>query len=258
MAEVTRVREIDVNADLGEGFDDAAILPSLSSCSVACGAHAGDATTMRATLAAARREGVACGAHPGYPDRAGFGRKELPMTLAEMAESVLEQVGMLSRIAREEGIAIGHVKPHGALYHVCHRRRDAARAVTEAVALRHPRLAIVGMPGSILLDEAERAGLRTVAEGFADRLYLEDGSLAPRGSAGAVHASPERAAAQALSIARDGTVVAASGVALAIAARTICIHGDSPGAPEIARAVRAKLESAGVAIRPFSASRAHS
>ncbi|HET7453399.1 MAG TPA: 5-oxoprolinase subunit PxpA [Thermoanaerobaculia bacterium] len=258
MAGVTRVREIDLNADLGEGFDDAAILPYLSSCSIACGAHAGDAATMRSTLVAAHRRGVACGAHPGYPDRAGFGRRELPMTLSEIAESVLEQIGMLSRVAREEGVPVGHVKPHGALYHVCHRRRDAARAVAEAVAHRHPRLAVIGMPGSILLDEAERAGLRTVAEGFADRLYLEDGTLAPRGSAGAVHGSPARAAEQALTIARDETVVAATGAELALPARTICIHGDSPGAVEIARAVREKLASAGVEVRPFSAQRAPS
>jgi UPF0271 protein len=247
-----RGREIDVNADLGEGFDDGAILPFLSSCSIACGAHAGDAATMRAILAAAARQGVACGAHPGYPDRPSFGRRELPMTLAELAASVLEQLEALARAARAEGVALGHVKPHGALYHVCHRRRDAARALAEAIARRHPRLAIVGMPGSILLDEAERAGLRSVAEGFADRLYLEDGTLAPRGSAGAVHASPERAAEQALSIARDQAVVAASGVSLPVPAKTICLHGDSPGAPAIARAVRTRLEESGIALRPFT------
>ena len=256
MSFAARPREIDVNADLGEGFDDAAILPFLSSCSIACGGHAGDAETMRATLAAAARHGVACGAHPGYPDRASFGRRELPMTLAELAASVLEQIDALARAARAEGVALGHVKPHGALYHVCHRRRDAARAVAEAIARRHPRLAVVAMPGSILLDESVRAGLRSVAEGFADRLYLEDGTLAPRGSAGAVHASPERAAEQALSIARDQAVIAASGVALPVPARTICLHGDSPGAVEIARAVRQKLEEGGFALRPFT-SRPH-
>jgi UPF0271 protein len=207
---------------------------------------------MRATLAAAARQGVACGAHPGYPDRPSFGRRELPMTLAELAASVLEQLEALAGAARAEGVALGHVKPHGALYHVCHRRRDAARALAEAIARRHPRLAIVGMPGSILLEEAERAGLRSVAEGFADRLYLEDGTLAPRGSAGAVHASPERAAEQALSIARDQTVVAASGVSLLVPAKTICLHGDSPGAPAIARAVRTRLEESGIELRPFT------
>ena len=250
MAGVKRA-EIDLNADLGEGFDDAAILPFLSSCSIACGGHAGDAATMRATLSAAGRLGVACGAHPGYPDRESFGRRELPLTLGEIAGTVLEQIEALVAAARAARVPIGHVKPHGALYHVCHRRRDTARALADAVARRHPRLAIVGMPGSILLEEAERAGLRAVAEAFADRLYLEDGTLAPRGTAGAVHASPEAAAEQALSIARDRTVTASSGAVLPVEARTICLHGDSPGAVAIARAVRGRLEAAGIEIRPF-------
>jgi UPF0271 protein len=253
MAGVKRAPEIDLNADLGEGFDDAAILPYLSSCSIACGGHAGDAATMRATLSAAARHGVACGAHPGYPDRASFGRRELPMTLGEIAETVVEQLEALALVARAAGVALGHVKPHGALYHVCHRRRDTARAVAEAIARRHPRLALLGMPGSILLEEARRAGIPSVAEAFADRLYLEDGTLAPRGTAGAVHASAERAAAQALSIARDRSVVSASGVPVSVEARTICLHGDSPGAVEIARAVRTGLESVGIEIRSFAA-----
>ena len=251
MAHPMRGGEIDLNADLGEGFDDDAILPFLSSCNIACGAHAGDAKTMARTLESANRLGVACGAHPGYPDRPSFGRKELPMTLSEIAASVLEQIEALAAAARRSKTALSHVKPHGALYHVCHRRRDTARALAEAVAHRHPRLALVGMPGSILLEEGERAGLRTVAEAFADRLYLEDGSLAPRGTAGAVHDSSERAAAQALEIARDREVIASTGAKLPVEARTICIHGDSPGAAAIARAVREKLEGAGIEIRSF-------
>jgi len=243
--------EIDLNADLGEGFDDEAILPFLSSCNVACGAHAGDGKTMTRTLEAAHRLGVACGAHPGYPDRASFGRRELPMTLSEISESVLDQIETLAGAGRRCGARLSHVKPHGALYHVCHRRRDTARALAEAVAHRHPRLVLVGMPGSILLEEGERAGLRTVAEAFADRLYLEDGTLAPRGTSGAVHDSPERAAQQALEIARDREVTCATGARLAIEARTICVHGDSPGAVAIARAARERLEKAGIEIRSF-------
>jgi UPF0271 protein len=244
--------EIDLNADLGEGFDDEQILPFLSSCNVACGAHAGDAGTMTRTLEAAQRLGVACGAHPGYPDRESFGRRELPMTLAEITASVVEQLETLSAAARRsKAPALSHVKPHGALYHVCHRRRDTARALAEAVAQRHPRLVLVGMPGSILLEEGERAGLRTVAEAFADRLYLEDGSLAPRGSAGAVHETPERAADQALEIAREHEVTCSTGARLPLDARTICLHGDSPGAVAIARAVRRKLEQAGIEVRSF-------
>ena len=173
------------------------------------------------------------------------------MTLAELADSVVEQIETLSAAARRTKTALSHVKPHGALYHVCHRRRDTARALAEAVARRHPRLVLVGMPGSILLEEGERAGLRTVAEAFADRLYLEDGSLAPRGTAGAVHDSPGRAASQALEIARDREVTSSTGVRLPVEARTICLHGDSPGAASIARAVRTKLEEAGIEIRSF-------
>jgi len=251
VAQAHRGGEIDLNADLGEGYDDGEILPFLSSCNIACGAHAGDAATMTRTLEAASRLGVACGAHPGYPDRASFGRKELPMTLAELADSVVEQIETLSAAARRSKAVLSHVKPHGALYHVCHRRRDTARALAEAVARRHPRLVLVGMPGSILLEEGERAGLRTVAEAFADRLYLEDGSLAPRGTAGAVHDAPERAASQALEIARDREVTSSTGARLPVDARTICIHGDSPGAASIGRAVRKKLEDAGIEIRSF-------
>lgn len=248
--------EIDLNADLGEGFDDEAILPFLSSCSIACGGHAGDPRTMAETLAAARRFGVACGAHPGYPDRDSFGRRELPMTLAELSASVLGQVETLFDMSRRAGVTVGHVKPHGALYHVCNRRRDTARAVSEAVARRHPSLSLVGMAGSILLEEAERAGLRAVPEAFADRLYLEDGTLAPRESAGAVHESPERAARQALELVRERGVTSANGVRLSIDARTICLHGDTPGAVEIARSVRTRLESQAVEIKSF-AGRAH-
>lgn len=244
--------EIDLNADLGEGFDDAAILPYLSSCSIACGGHAGDARTMAATLAAARPLGVACGAHPGYPDRASFGRRELPMTLAEISASVLEQVDALFLAARKSAATIGHVKPHGALYHACNRRRDTARALAEAIARRHPSLAIVGMAGSILLEEAERAGLRSVAEAFADRLYLEDGTLAPRGTSGAVHESADKAAAQAVDIVRERRVISASGVPLPVDARTICLHGDTPGAVGIAKAVRERLLSASVEIKSFA------
>lgn len=244
--------ETDLNADLGEGFDDEAILPFLSSCSIACGGHAGDLRTMAVTLAAAARLGVACGAHPGYPDRSSFGRRELPMTLAEISASVIEQLETLLAAARRAGAALTHVKPHGALYHVCNRRRDTARAFAESVARRHSSLALVGMAGSILLEEGERAGLRTVAEAFADRSYLEDGTLAPRGTAGAVHDSPKQAAAQALEIVRERSVTTASGVRLPIDSRTICLHGDTPGAVDIARAVRTALESAGIEIRSFT------
>lgn len=239
---------VDLNADVGEGFDDERLLPFLTSCSIACGAHAGDAGTMRATLEAARRAGVSCGAHPGYPDPKNFGRIEVPMTLEEIADTVGAQVAALQAAARPLGVKISHVKPHGALYHACARRSDVARAVAQAVAKRDRDAVLVGFAGSALLVEGARAGLRVAGEGFADRRYLADGNLAPRSLAGSVLRSPEEAADQALSIVRDGLVLAPDGTRLKIEAQTICLHGDTPGAVEIAAAVRRKLEGSGVAL----------
>jgi UPF0271 protein len=241
--------EIDLNADLGEGFEDEAILPYVTSCNVACGGHAGDARTMEATLRAARRRGVACGAHPGYPDREGFGRRDIPMTLAELAASLKEQIGALGAAAQRTGVSLDHVKPHGALYHACSRRRDIARTVAETVAGAGLGMTLVGFAGSVLLEEGARAGLNTAGEAFADRRYLADGSLAPRGDAAAFVGSPEAAGRQALSIARDGAVLAADGSRLAIDARTICLHGDTPGAVANARAIREALERGGVGVK---------
>ena len=243
---------MDLNADLGEGFDDVAILPFLSSCNVACGGHAGDAATMRATLTAAKRLGVSCGAHPGFPDRKNFGRREMPLTLAELGATIGEQLDALSAAAREADVGLTHVKPHGALYHCANRRSDMARRFLETVARRQPAWIVVGQAGSLLLEEGRRMGLRVAAEGFADRMYLEDGSLAPRGVAGAVFDSPEKAAAQALSLVAEEAVTASDGRTLPVRAQTICIHGDTPGAAAIARAIRTRLEEAGIEIRPLT------
>jgi UPF0271 protein len=240
---------VDLNADLGEGYEDEAILPFLSSCNIACGGHAGDAKTMKATLSAAKRLGVGCGAHPGFPDPKNFGRKEMPLTLSELAETVTEQITALSLAASALGVALTHVKPHGALYHACNRRRDTARTLVDVVARRNPKLVVVGFAGSPFLDEARKAGLNVAGEAFADRLYLEDGTLAPRGTPGAVVSDPARAAAQAISIVKEGVVVSSSGSLLPVQARTICVHGDTPGAVELAKAVREALEKAGVGIR---------
>jgi 5-oxoprolinase (ATP-hydrolysing) subunit A len=240
---------VDLNADVGEGFDDESLFPCLTSCNIACGAHAGDAKTMRATLEGARRRGVSCGAHPGYPDRENFGRLDVPLTLEEIGDTVAAQVAALQAAARPLGIRITHVKPHGALYHACSRRSDVARAVAQAVARRERDAVLVGFAGSALLVEGKRAGLRVAGEGFADRLYLADGNLAPRSLAGSVLESSEEAARQALSIVRDGSVLAPDGTRLEIEAQTICLHGDTPGAAKIAAAVRRMLEEAGVELR---------
>jgi UPF0271 protein len=240
---------VDLNADVGEGFPDAGLMPYLSSCNIACGAHAGELRTMSAALVAARAAGVSCGAHPGYPDREAFGRREMAMTLSELSQTVTGQIETLASAARSARVPLRHVKPHGALYHACARRRDIARALAEAVARHDTRLVLVGFAGSVLVEEGSRAGLRAEGEAFADRQYAVDGSLTPRGRPGALIEDPDVAAAQALSIVRDRAVTASDGGRLSVEAQTICLHGDTPGAVAIAKAVRAALEGAGIEIR---------
>ncbi|MFN8631097.1 MAG: 5-oxoprolinase subunit PxpA [Chloroflexota bacterium] len=252
-------RSIDLNADVGEGLGpwpmgaDAALIPLMTSVNVACGAHAGDPLTMRRTVRLALAHGVAVGAHPGYPDLVGFGRRELAMAADDLAASVLFQVAALQGIAAAEGGQLRHVKPHGALYHRLATDRGAARAVVEAIARLDASLAIVGPPGAALLAEAAAAGLTALAEGFADRAYEPDGRLRPRTLPGALLDAPDRAAGQAVSIARDGRVTAIDGSVVAIDVATLCVHSDTPGAAAIAAAVRAALDEAGIAVRRPSA-----
>lgn len=245
---------IDLNADVGEGYgawtmgDDAALLPHVTSANVACGGHAGDPAIMVATLRLAARLGVACGAHPGYPDRAGFGRRELPMDAEALHASLLAQLGALAAIARDAGVPLRHVKPHGALYHRAAHDPQVARTVVAACASVLPGRAILGPAGSALLHAAAAAGLPVRPEGFADRGYAADGGLVPRGQPGALLADPAAAAAQACAIARTGRAATADGGSVAVIAETLCIHGDSPGAPAIAAAVRAALHADGIRV----------
>ncbi len=247
---------IDLNADVGESLGpwpmgaDAALIPLVSSVNVACAFHAGDPLTMRRTVRLALEAGASVGAHPGYPDLVGFGRRALEMTPDELEAAVLYQVGALSGLVHAEGGQLAHVKPHGALYHRVAADPSAARAFAAAVVRLDPGLRLVGPPGSALLAAAIDAGLAATAEGFADRVYEPDGRLRSRALAGSLHEDPEAAAAQALGIARDGTVVAADGSALAVRADTLCIHGDTPGAAAIAAAVRKALAAAGFDVRP--------
>jgi UPF0271 protein len=244
---------IDLNADVGESFGpwpmgaDAELIPLVSSVNVACGAHAGDPATILRTVALAAAGGVAVGAHPGYPDLAGFGRRDLDMTADELRSSLIVQIGAVQAAARVAGTSVRHVKPHGALYN--RAARDPALAATTAEAIRDldPALVLVGLAGSVSIAAGRAAGLRVSAEAFADRAYEPDGSLRSRRLSGAL-LGPDAAAIQAVGIARDGCVIATDGSRLDVAADTICIHGDSPGAVEIARAVRAALASAGIAI----------
>ena len=250
---------IDLNADVGEGLgpwprgDDERLIPLVTSANVACGAHAGDPLTIERTVASAVRHGVAVGAHPGYPDLVGFGRRDLEMTPAELRASVIQQVAGVAGFARAAGVTLTHVKAHGALYNRMARDAATADVVARAVAAVAPQAVFVALAGSVALDAGRAAGLRVAAEAFADRAYERDGSLRSRQLDGAILSTAEEAAAQALSLARDGRVRAHDGTELAVRADTICIHGDTPGAAAYATAVRVALEGAGVTVAGLTA-----
>jgi UPF0271 protein len=244
---------IDLNADVGEGCDDAALLPYLTSANVACGLHAGDAAVMDRTVALALERGVHVGAHPGYPDRENFGRIRMEMSPEEIEALVLYQVGALDAFVRARGSRLSHVKPHGALYHAAGESAEIAEAVVAGVRRAGGQLAVVGQPGSRLLEAAERSGLPAAKEAFADRRYRPDGRLVSRAEPDALLTDPEEAARQAVTLAR-GFVIARGGARVEVEADTICFHGDTPGAPEIARRVRESLDREGIAVEPLRAS----
>ncbi len=228
---------------------DAALIPLVSSVNVACGFHAGDPLTIRRTVRLALEAGASIGAHPGYPDLVGFGRRALAMTPEELGASILYQVAALAGIVVAEGGRLAHVKPHGALYHHVASDPAAAAAMVAAVAHLDPALRLVGPPGAAVFEAAAAAGLGVIVEGFADRAYEADGTLRARGLPGAVHADPEVAAAQAVSIARDRCVHTTDGSVVAVRADTICVHGDTPGAEALAAAIRRGLAGAGIEVR---------
>ncbi|MBW0254735.1 LamB/YcsF family protein [Cellulomonas sp. PS-H5] len=253
---------IDLNCDLGEGYGpwslgepgaDDALLSVVTSANVACGFHAGDPSIMAARCATALARGVAVGAHVSYRDLVGFGRRRLDVPPGELAAEVAYQVGALQAVARTVGARVGYVKPHGALYNRIVRDEEQAAAVVAGVAGVDPTLAVVGLPGSAVLRHARDAGLPTVTEAFVDRGYLADGTLVPRGSAGALVTDSDEAAGRAVRMATEGTVVAADGTLVRLDAASLCVHSDTPGAVPVARAVRAALEAAGVELRPAAA-----
>jgi 5-oxoprolinase (ATP-hydrolysing) subunit A len=250
---------VDLNADLGEGFgvwrlgDDAALLAVLTSANVACGGHAGDPGTMRRVCRDATDRGVAIGAQVGYRDLAGFGRRRIDYAADDLRDEVLAQLATLDAFARVAGSRVRYVKPHGALYHATVTDEAQAAAVIEAV-LDHDRgLAVLGLPGSHLLRLAAGAGLRGVAEGFADRSYLPDGGLVPRTRPDAVITDPAVVAARAVRMAREREVEAVDGSVLPCPVESLCVHGDTPGAVALAGAVRSALEAAGIPMAPFAA-----
>jgi UPF0271 protein len=229
--------EIDLNCDLGEGCPhDAELMPLITSANIACGFHAGDPATAYTALAAAARHGTQAGAHPGFPDREHFGRRELARTERQILEDCLYQVGALAGLARKVGRPLHHLKPHGALYNLACRDESYARPVVEVAELFQLRL--VGLPGS-RLQALSTGRCRFVAEGFADRRYLLDGTLMPRSQPNAMIDSPKEAVQQVEWLVRDQKV------------QTICVHGDNPQAVEFIRELRAALDRQGIAIRPF-------
>ena len=249
---------IDLNADLGEGFgvwrlgDDEALLGLVTSANVACGFHAGDPLTMRRVCAGAAAAGVAVGAQVSYRDLAGFGRRFIDVEPAELAADVLYQLAALDGIARAAGTRVSYVKPHGALYNATVTHEEQARAVLDAVLSHDRRLPVLGLPGSALLREAEAAGMEPVPEGFAGRAYTPAGTLVPRTDPGAVLHDPDDVARRAVRMAAAGVVEAIDGSTLLMPVRSVCLHGDTPGAVQIARAVRAALQDAGLGVRRFA------
>ena len=247
---------IDLNCDLGESFGlytigaDAEVMASISSANVACGYHGGDPAVMRQTVRLARESGVAVGAHPGLPDLAGFGRREMRVSPQEVEDMVLYQIGALAAIAQSEGVQLRHVKAHGALYNMAARDRALAGAIARAVAAFDRALILFGLPGSELMRAGVACGLRFASEGFADRAYEADGSLAPRSHAGAVIDDIEAVVRRAVRMAVEDRVAASDGSDVEIHVETICTHGDTPGAQALTRALRAGLEGAGIVIAP--------
>ncbi len=248
---------IDLNSDLGESYgvwtlgDDAAMLGIVTSANVACGFHAGDPSVLRATCRLAVENEVAIGAQVSFADLAGFGRRHVDMAPDELRDAVLYQLGALDAFAQVAGAEIGYVKPHGALYHATAADRSAAQALVAAAAEYDSSLMIVGLPGSELLLAADAAGLEAVPEAFADRAYRPDGGLVSRREAGSVLTDPDEVATRAVRIATDNEVVAIDGTVVSVRARSICVHGDTPGAVELGRAVRSALDAAGVGVYRF-------
>jgi 5-oxoprolinase (ATP-hydrolysing) subunit A len=252
------MRAIDLNCDMGElpeairdGTQEA-LMRSVTSVNIACGGHAGDASTMRATVEQALRWNLAIGAHPGYPDRENFGRLEMDLAANSIEDSVYEQVSALAEVAASRGARVTHVKPHGALYNQAVQKPELARAIAAGVARCDRQVVLVGLAGSPMLDAFQETGFAVAAEAFADRRYEPDGTLRSRKFEDAIIRDPEEAGKQALSIVQNGAVIAIGGSTVALQAQTICIHGDTPGAAAIADAVARKLHDAGVTLAPLS------
>jgi UPF0271 protein len=249
---------LDLNSDVGEGYghwalgDDAALLEVVTSANVACGFHAGDPATIDRTVRTATGHGVAIGAQVSYPDLVGFGRREIDEAPDDLTADVLYQIGALEAFARAAGSRVRYVKPHGALYNRIARDPVQAAAVVEAIRRYDPALPLLTLPGSAAMRAAEEAGIPAVAEGFADRAYTAEGRLVSRREPGAVLHDPGQVATRAVLMATEGRVEAVDGGEVAVEVRSLCVHGDTPGAVGLAKAVRAALEEAGLPLEAFA------
>lgn len=246
---------IDLNCDLGESFgnfrigNDEAMLDLVSSANIACGFHAGDASVMNRTVAAAVERGVRIGAHVGYRDLAGFGRRAMAYDPAELQAETTYQIGALQAFALKHGAEVAYVKPHGALYNTIAHDRVQADAVIAGIKDADPKLALMGLAGAPVLEWAAEAGLTTLSESFADRAYTAEGTLVPRSQPGAVHHDPEAAVAQAIAFATGKQITAISGELIDVPADSICVHGDNPAALDLVRRIRTSLAEAGIEVR---------
>ena len=249
---------LDLNSDLGEGFgvwqlgDDFGLLELVTSANVACGFHAGDPTIMRRVCERAVERGVAIGAQVSYRDLAGFGRRAMDVEPERLTDEVIYQIAALDGFARVAGSRVAYIKPHGALYNRIVHDSEQAGAVVAAVRAYDPELPLLGLSGTAVLDRAAAAGLTAVAEAFADRAYLPDGRLAPRGTAGAVISDPAEVVRRCVRMATAGEVTAVDGSSIRVAPRSLCLHGDTPGAVELAGRIRTALVDAGVTLTPFA------
>jgi UPF0271 protein len=253
------MRRIDLNADVGESYgvytlgNDAALMASITSANIAAGFHAGDPSVLRATIRLAKTHGVAIGAHPGFPDLAGFGRRELRVNAREAEDFILYQIAAVAGVAAAEGARLAHVKAHGALFNMAARDRPLADALARAVAAFDRSLRLFASPDSEMVNAARALGLPVAIEVFADRAYDADGQLASRQTPGAVIHDVDTVVARAVRLIADRTVVAVDGSRLHIDADTMCLHGDTPGSDRLAAAVRAGLEAAGIAVKAIGA-----
>ncbi len=249
--------KVDLNCDMGESFGryrigaDEAMMPHITSANIACGYHAGDPLVMDRTVRLAAKHRVGIGAHPGFPDLMGFGRRAMQLSSEEIENYILYQIGALAAFARAAGAELVHVKPHGALYNMAAKDTELARAIVHGIARFSKRLIVVCPAGSAMIEAAREAGLRAAREGFADRAYNPDGTLQSRKESGSVIHDPLRAAERAVAMVLDKVVVAHTGEEIPLRVDTICVHGDSPGAVQIAQAIRKELATAGIEVVPM-------